>query len=347
MQALVFNGLKELAVEDAPEPQPAQGEVLVDVEACGICGSDVHGYLGFSARRLASVPLIMGHEFTGRIAEISSDVDDATGRPLSVGDRVVVQPQIACGHCRACRAGYRHICPEMLLLGIEQPGGFAQRVAVPANRLFPMPDNLSELDGTVVEALAVQVHLFRQTPLTLSRNVVILGAGAQGLLALQLARLTGAEQVTVTDVVPQRLALAERLGASATIQADQEDVVARVMEMTDGWGVEFVVDCVGIPATQQEGVAMLAPRGTFGAVGLRGPTETKINFAPIVNKELSLRGTYCYTDDDFERALELIASKQIQVKEMVHAAPLSEGVTYFDRLINEPAGLTKVVLKPN
>jgi len=339
MQALVFHGIHQLAIEEVPEPALAPGEVLVQVAACGICGSDLHGYLGHSPRRNRSIPLIMGHEFTGQVAALGPDVPG----DIVVGQRVVVQPQTYCGRCRACRAGLSNICPNMSILGIERAGAFAERVAVPANRLFPLPDNLSDLDGALVETLAVEVHLFRQTAHPLLRSVVVLGAGAQGLLAVQLARRAGASQIIVTDMMPHRLRLAEQMGATAALRGD-EDVVAGVMRLTDGWGAEFVVDAVGAAATRRQGVAMLAPGGTFGLVGL-GPGETPLDFGPVINRELVLRGSYCYSDDDFMRALELLASGHIQVGAMLDVAPLREGASCFERLMDPAAGLTTVLLQ--
>lgn len=342
MHALVYRGVEQLHLEDVAEPEPAAGEVLVQVAACGICGSDLHGYLGHSARRDANVPLIMGHEFTGRIVGSGQDVPGA----LAVGTRVVVQPQISCGSCRACRSGRANICPHMRILGIERPGAFAPLVAVPAHRIFPLPDALDDVDGTLVETLAVEVHLFHQMVPSLLRSVVILGAGAQGLLAVQLARLLGIPQVIVSDVVPQRLAMASQMGATITVQADAEDVVDIARRATDNWGVDLVIDAVGAPVTRRQAVAMAAPGGTIGLIGL-GEGETTLNFLPVVNKELQVLGSYCYSDDEFQRALELIASGQIQVGAMTCVAPLSEGVAYFRRLLEEPAGLTKVLLSPN
>lgn len=342
MQALVFYKTNELALETLPEPTLADDQVLVQVTACGICGSDLHGYLGHSARRNAHVPLVMGHEFAGRIAEIGKNVRGN----LKVGDRVVVHPQIYCGTCRACRAGLQNICPNMSVLGIELPGAFADYVSVPADRIFPLPDGLDDVYGSLVETLAVEVHLFRAFYKPMSHTVVVLGAGAQGLLAAQLARLNGASQVIITDVIPQRLAYAAQHGATHTIQADQQDAVELVKEATDGWGADFIVDAAGTPQTRQQGVAMLAPGGTMALVGL-GKGETTLNFVPVVNRELNLQGSYCYTDGDFQRALELIAGKQIEVQSMVHTAPLREGVEYFQRMIEEPASIIKTVLVPN
>jgi len=314
--------------------------VLVQVAACGVCGSEVHGYLGRSARRNAHLPLIMGHEFTGRVAAVGEWV----GEQVRVGERVFVQPLITCRRCQACQSGFANVCPQMALVGIERPGAFAEFVAVPADRVFPLPDSLSDEEGALVETLAIEVHLFRRMAPPLLRSVAVLGAGAQGLFAVQLARLAGATQVMVSDVVPARLALAERLGATLTIRADQEDVVQRIRAQTDGWGVDFAIDAAGAPVTRQQGVAILQPGGTLGVVGL-GIGETTLDFIPVVNRELSIRGCYCYSDDDFVRASELIASGQIRVKEMIHIAPLREGVSYIERLAADPGGLTKVVFK--
>jgi 2-desacetyl-2-hydroxyethyl bacteriochlorophyllide A dehydrogenase len=341
MRALVFHGRQRLELEEVAEPRPAAGEVLVQVAACGICGSDLHGYLGHSARRSAHVPLIMGHEFTGRIVEIGEGVNSS----LAVGDRVIVQPQISCGRCRACRAGLGNICPNMAIIGIERPGAFAEVVAVPTDRVFGLPADLSDVDGALVETLAVEVHLFRHMTPPLLRTVVILGAGAQGLLAAQLAKLAGATQVIVTDRIAERLALAKRLGASITIEADQENLVQRILDSTDGWGADLVVDAVGAPITRQQAIAVLAPGGTLGLIGL-GKGETTLDFLPVVNKELQIRGSYCYSDDDFQRALELLAARQIKVQDMIQVAPLAEGESYFQRLLGESTGLTKVLLRP-
>lgn len=342
MQALVFYKAHEIALENLPDPNLTDNEVLIQVSACGICGSDLHGYLGHSARRNAHVPLVMGHEFSGRVVEIGKGVRSS----VKVGDRVVVHPQIYCGTCRACRAGLQNICPSMKVLGIEVPGAFAEYVTVPADRLFAMPENLAEVSGALVETLAVEVHLFRAFYKPMTQTVVILGAGAQGLLAAQLARLNGASQVIISDVIPQRLAYAAQQGVTHTIQADQQDVVKTVLQATDGWGAELVIDAAGTPETRQQGVAMLAPGGTLTLVGL-GKGETTLNFVSVVGRELNIQGSYCYTDGDFQRALDLIAGGQIQVDSMVHTAPLSEGVQSFQRMIEEPAGIIKTVLVPN
>ena len=341
MQAIVFYGKHQLALEDVPEPSLAPGEVLVRVAACGICGSDLHGYLGHSPRRDRSVPLIMGHEFTGQVAAVGPG---ATG-DLAEGERVVVHPQISCGRCRACRAGLSNICPNMSILGIERAGAFAEYVAVPADRLFRLPADLSDQDGALVETLSIQVHLFRQVPRPLLRTVVVLGSGPQGLFAVQLARLAGASQIIATDLIPHRMQLAKQMGATTVLRGD-EDVVGRVLELTNGWGADFIVDAAGAPATRRQGIAALAPGGSLGLVGLL-PGETPVEFNAVVNRELVVRGSYSCTDDDLARSLELLASQQITLEGMLELAPLREGVSCFERLLDPMSGLTKVVLQPN
>jgi 2-desacetyl-2-hydroxyethyl bacteriochlorophyllide A dehydrogenase len=340
MQALVFYGTSQLRLEEYPVPEPPPGEVLIHVSACGICGSDLHGYLGHSARRTAHIPLVMGHEFSGSVAALGAGVIG-----ISTGDRVVVQPQMSCGHCRACRAGKSNICPNMAILGIERAGAFAEYVSVPANRVFRIPAGLGDAEASLTETLAVEVHLFRQFAALYPRTVVVLGAGAQGLFAVQLARSAGAAQIIASDLFDDRLELAARSGATLTLRPDQSDPVKQVLALTDGWGADLVIDAVGAPSTRAQGVAMLAPGGTLALVGL-GVGETTLNFLPVVGRELTIQGSYCYSDDDFLLALEMLASGAVRPEGMLHAAPLREGAAYFQRLVDAPTGLTKVVLTP-
>jgi 2-desacetyl-2-hydroxyethyl bacteriochlorophyllide A dehydrogenase len=341
MKALVFRGTKQIAVEEVAEAKPQPDEVLIEVAYCGICGSDLHGYLGHSARRSKNVPLVMGHEFSGRVAASGEDVRGQ----FTPGQRVTVHPQIGCGSCPACRSGRKNLCPNMTIVGIERAGAFAPYVAVPADRVFPLPDTLSDQAATLAETLAVEVHLFRQMVPSLVRSVLVLGAGAQGLLAVQLARLANIPEILVSDVVPARLKLAERLGATAAVNARETDVSALVKERTGGWGVELAVETTGAPPARLQGLAALAPGATFGLVGL-GEGPTTVDFLPVVAREYVLRGSYCYTDDDFARSIELLASGQVRGEEMLSVTPLSGGPDAFAELTENPSDKIKVLLQP-
>lgn len=342
MKALVFRGTGQLAIEDAVEAPLQADEVRIEVACCGICGSDLHGFLGHSARRSRNVPLIMGHEFSGRIAEIGAAVQS----DLSLGQRVTVQPLISCGSCPACRSGKSNICPNMAILGIERAGAFAPTVTVPAHRVFPLPNALSDQAAALAETLAIEVHLFREMVPSLLRSVLVLGAGAQGLLAIQLARLLNIPQIIASDVVPSRLELATQCGATLIINPKEADVVQAVKEATQGWGVELAVETTGAPSARPQGLATLAPGGTLGLVGL-GEGPTTVDFLPIVARELTLRGSYCYTDDDFTRAIELLATRQIQADALISIQPLSAGPAAFTTLIESPASGVKVLLQPD
>ncbi|MDE2125292.1 MAG: alcohol dehydrogenase catalytic domain-containing protein [Armatimonadetes bacterium] len=339
MKALVFRGERQLAVEEAPEPRPAAGEALIEVSCCGICGSDLSGYLGHSARRNRSVPLIMGHEVCGTVRDITPGAGDA----VAIGDRVALQPVIACGTCPACRRGSPHLCPSMSLIGIERHGGFAPLLAAPVNRLFPIPDSLPDSAAALCETLAVEVHLFREFAPPLLRCTVVLGCGPQGLLAIQLARLAGANPIVAVDIAPYRLETARKMGAAFTVDARSDSVNGQVMALTDGWGSEFVVETSGASAMRAGAPGLVAPGGTLALIGL-GAGETEMNFLPVVAKEIRIQGSYCYRDDDFVRALELLSTGSIDTAGMTTVSPLADGAQLFDTLVTDPGRLVKVLL---
>jgi 2-desacetyl-2-hydroxyethyl bacteriochlorophyllide A dehydrogenase len=339
MQALVFRGERQIEIEEVQTATPGENELLIEVAYCGICGSDVSGYLGHSPRRNRSIPLVMGHEFSGRVVAAGAGVKD----PAIVGQRVAVQPISSCGRCHACRAGQRQICPNMSLIGIERAGAFAPYVTVPADRAFVLPDYLADKDAALAETLAVEVHLFRRQAASLLRSVLVLGAGAQGMLAVQLAAKVGVETIIVTDVVPERLTAALGMGATHTLNAKETDVPKAVMELTFGWGAELAIETTGVPAARVSGANSLAPGGTLGLVGL-GDGVTTLNVLPIVAKELNVRGSYSYNDDDFQRSLELLASGAIRTDDMVTILPLTAGPAAFVDLVEHPSGSVKVLL---
>jgi 2-desacetyl-2-hydroxyethyl bacteriochlorophyllide A dehydrogenase len=277
------------------------------------------------------------------VIEHGKRVSETSKKMHPVGTAVAINPQYGCGVCKACRAGLSHVCPNMTLIGIERAGGMAEYVTAPAHRLFRLPKGLSDMEGSMTETLAVEVHLFRRVMTPYTRTVVVLGAGAQGLLAVQLAKVAGAENIVSCDIVPQRLAMARKLGATHTVIGNEEDVVKTVLDLTDGWGADLVVEAVGNARLRQQGQQMLSIGGTLALVGnFNGVTQ--FDFLPIITKEQRVFGTYCYTDDDFSRALEMIATTQINVKPMLHPAKLEEGVHYFHQLIEEPGALVKVAL---
>ena len=201
MRALMYLGTRQMEMQEVEEPGVTHGHAVLKVGAASICGSDLHGFLGKSAKRVP--PLIMGHEFTGEVVDLGRGADG-----LAIGDRVTINPILSCGRCDECLRGRTSICPHRTVIGIEHPGAFANYVSVPTVSCFRLPDHVGDLEGSMVESLSNALHIFDRSLHGFIRSVAVIGAGTQGLLALQVARHIGATRIAVTDRVPSRLALA-------------------------------------------------------------------------------------------------------------------------------------------
>ena len=342
MRALMYLGTRQMEMQEVAEPGAAPGRVVLKVGAASICGSDLHGFLGKSAKRVP--PLIMGHEFTGEVVDRGRDVEG-----LSIGDRVTINPILSCGRCEECLRGRTSICPRRTVIGIEHPGAFANYVSVPAESCFMLPDHVDDLEGSMVESLSNALHIFDRSLHGFIKSVAVIGAGTQGLLALQVARHIGATRIAVTDMVPSRLALASALGATHTIDVRADDPggpVEAVLDMTDGRGVDLAVEAVGHTATQEQVVRMLRQGGEAVLLGLGAEAPMAVDGVAMVNRELSVRGSYAYTSLDFAYSLELISSGKIDVASMVVARDLEQGPGIFEKLVDDPGELIKVALVP-
>ncbi|NOZ27055.1 MAG: galactitol-1-phosphate 5-dehydrogenase [Chloroflexi bacterium] len=338
MKALVYTAPRRMELQDLPRPEPGPGEVLIQVEAAGICGSDVHGFRGLSARR--KPPLVMGHEFTGRVAALGPGVDDPP-----VGQRVVVNPLLPCGTCELCLSGRGHICPNRKLIGMDRPGAFAEYVTAPRQSVFPLPEGMSPVLGTMAEALANPVHIIRHNVSGLVQGVAIVGAGTQGLLALEMTRLVGISPRIITDVEPYRLEVAQRLGAEVVVNAREQNPVEAVRQATRGRGVDLVIEAVGHNATRGQAIAMAAPGGRIVFLGLH-EVMSELDCQAIVAQELTVHGSYAYSPHDFLTALDLLASGRVEVSAWLEEAPLADGQQVFETLADRPGRLIKVALIP-
>ena len=340
MRALMYLGTRQMEMQEVMEPGVAPGHVVLKVGAASICGSDLHGFLGKSAKRVP--PLIMGHEFTGEIVDRGQGVDG-----LFTGDRVTVNPILSCGRCEECLSGRTSICPHRTVIGIEHPGAFANYVSVPAGSCFMLPDHVGDLEGSMVESLSNALHIFDRSLHGFIKSVAVIGAGTQGLLALQVARHIGATRIAVTDMVSSRLELASTLGATHAIDVRTGDPVDAVLDMTDGQGVDLAVEAVGHTATQEQAARMLRQGGEAVLLGLGAEAPMAIDGVAMVNRELVVRGSYAYTNLDFAYSLELISSGKIDVASMVVARDLEQGPGIFEKLVEDPGGLIKVALVPD
>jgi L-iditol 2-dehydrogenase len=327
-----------MPLEERPDPVAGSGEVVVAVRASGICGSDVHGFVGATGRRRIGV--VMGHEATGQVIEIGPDVARAR-----VGDRVVLRSILPCGVCDRCRHGQPNICLDRRGLGMHLEGANAERVVVPEALLVPLPDSLGYAEGSLVEPLAVAMHAVSITPFGRRDDVVIVGAGPIGLLTLLAARRRGARTIIVTDRDAHRLDVARRLGADVAINVAEIDAVAAVMDATNGRGADAVLEAVGIGPTVAQSLAVARPGGQVTWVGNSAP-EVPLPMQELVTRELTVRGAYGYVDE-FVGAVEALAEGQIDASSIIErVAPLAEGEALFKELAASSLAAVKVVLTP-
>lgn len=341
MDALVWTGPHEMVLRGEPVPQPAPGEVLLHVDAVGICGSELSGYLGENSLRRP--PLIMGHEAAGRVAT-TTNTPFADGQTHDAGTRVTFNPLLVCGQCDRCTSGHANLCRTRQLLGAHRPGAFARYVAVPSQQCWPLPDDLSMVTGSLTEPLACAVHAVALSRIRAGQRLLILGAGPIGLCCLAAARAHGVDDVTISDVDSHRLMVAQRWGARAMVNARDHDVGTCIQQVHPG-GVDAVIDAVGATPVRAQAINAVVPGGTVVLVGLHDETSLlPANY--IVRQEVTLLGSFAYTPDDFKHALDLLAQGRVHPgADWLQERPLSDGAAAFAELITGNAAATKIVLR--
>ncbi len=327
MKVLLLSQYRHLEVAEIESPVVDAGEVLIRVAACGICGSDVHGYDGSSGRRIP--PIVMGHEASGTIAAVGAGV-----KGFSEGDRVTFDSTIYCGACKHCVRGEVNLCDRRQVLGVScqeyrRAGAFAEYVAVPARIVYPLPDNLAFADAAMLEAVSVAIHAVSLAEIPPGNTALVLGAGTIGLLILQALRVGGCSRVFVTDIDSSRLKLAQDLGATDVIPAEP-DPVAQILDLTAGEGLD-------LSSVRKGGKVVL--------VGNISP-EVTLPLQKVVTRQIRLQGS-CASAGEYPRAIQLMANGAIQVKPLITAiAPLDEGPQWFERLYAREPNLMKVILTP-
>jgi threonine dehydrogenase-like Zn-dependent dehydrogenase len=310
LKALVWHGDQQLDYEDVPDPEPGDGEVVLDVELAGICGSDLHGYRGHPGPRVP--PLVLGHEVVGRVE----------------GGAYTVYPLVACGACARCRAGEDNLCASWRLLGMHRAGVFAEQVVVPRSSLVPLPAGLDPRRAVLAEPLACCVGALGGHSLA-GAHVAVFGCGPIGLLTIYLAARDGA-RVTAIDPVPQRLETAKLLGATA-------------FELEPA-SADLAVDAAGFEATWRASIDAVKNGGSVVVVGL-GQAEALFPMATLVRRAISVRGQFAYSRHDFARAVEILGEADLDLGWLTDAA-LADGAQAFANLVERPAEFSKVLLTP-
>lgn len=342
MKALLLSKYRHLELADLPVPEPGPNEVLIRVAACGICGSDVHGYDGSSGRRIP--PIVMGHEAAGVVAALGANV-----KGLSQGDRVTFDSTVSCGQCEPCRRSEVNLCDRRQVLGVScgdyrRAGAFAEFVAVPAGIVYHLPDNLPFAEAAMLEAVAVAIHAVSLVPIPPDSAALVVGAGTIGLLVQQALRVAGCSRVFVADVDSTRLKRAEELGATGVFPAGA-GMLEEVQRHTGGTGVGIAVEAVGKNETVAAAIDSVCKGGSVILVGNISP-EVTLPLQKVVTRQIRLQGS-CASAGEYPRAIELISSGKILVRPLITAiAPLEEGPRWFERLYAREPNLMKVVLAP-
>lgn len=329
MKALVYTADREVQFRDEPAPEPGPGEVIVAVEAVGICGSDMHAYLGHDSRRVP--PLILGHEAVGRV------VNGPKGSPT-----VVINPLIACGHCDECQGGRANLCPQRELVGMYRPGAFAEQIAVPARNLIEVPEGMDPAHAALTEPAATAVHAVNlaakvaHRPLSESRALVI-GGGSVGLFTAMSLRDHGVSDICLAETNSGRRSTVERTGACRVF----DPVSSPAMESS----FEFVFDAVGGRLSREAALAAVRPGGVVMHIGLLD-NDGGIDVRKMTLQEIALIGTYTYTPVDLRVTIQKLHSGAFGDLAWVERRTLSDGAGAFDDLLHGRTPAPKIVLSP-
>ena len=326
-----------------PRPEPGPHEVLIRVAACGICGSDVHGYDGSSGRRIP--PIVMGHEAAGVIAAIGPGVVK-----FQVGDRVTFDSTVYCGECVFCKRGEVNLCDRREVIGVScgdyrRHGAFAEYIVVPERILYVLPQKMSFPEAAMLEAVSVALHAVDVSGIKKGETALIIGAGMIGLLTMQAVRAVGCARAMIADIDDTRLNLAELLGADEVLHFSGEELKAEVLRKTGGLGADVVFDAVGRNETLATSIDCVRKGGTVTLIGNITP-EVTLPLQKVVSRQIRLQGTAA-SSGEYPAAISLMASGRIQVRLLISAvAPLEEGPQWFERLYAHEPDLMKVVLTP-
>lgn len=331
-----------ISVVEIDDPVPGPGEVLIDVEATSICGSDLNGFLGINPRN--RLPNILGHEIAGTVIAAGDDADSGlTGR------RVVVEPNVSCRTCEWCRAGLPNVCDNYRVLGesMDVPGGLAEFVRVAADQVYPLPDHVPAAEGAVIQPLSVCFHgVVNRGQVATGETVVVLGAGAIGLGSLLMAKWRGA-RVFVTDISEGRLELARRLGADETIVAGHTEIGTAVRSLTHGRGADVTIEAVGGGQDQTiaDAVAATSTRGRIVVVGTFGKQPQGLPGYVFKNREQTMMGSHGHPAA-FAPTIELVSDGSIKPGELItHRFALEDVADAFGLLGSRADGVVKVVIE--
>lgn len=340
-KAFYQTGIEKIEAGQAPMPEVKADDVLIKVQAVGVCGSDLHYYAkGAIGDFVVEYPFILGHEAAGQIVAVGENVKN-----LKVGDRVCMEPGIPCMACEECLTGHYNLCKDVRFWATPPYDGvLCEYVAHPAAFTFKIPDNMSYTEGALVEPLAIGLHAANMGGVKLGQTVAILGAGCIGLVTLLAAKAYGATQLIVGDVIDKRLAKAAEFGA-ITVNTANEDFSAKVMELTGGRGADVVIDCAGFSPTVQQSLKSAKAAGTVIIVGLGADKLDGVDAGMMSTKELTVKSIFRYRNL-YPTAVNAIADGRIDVKSIVsHSFKFEDTPEAFATCLKDIKNVVKGVIE--
>jgi len=342
MKTAVMTGIMEVEIQQRPIPQPKDNEVLVKIEYVGICGSDLHYYeAGRIGDFVVEPPFVLGHEAGGTVVEVGANV-----KHLKVGDRVALEPGKTCGKCEFCKAGKYNLCKDVIFFATPPVDGvFQEYVAHEAGLCFKLPENVSTMEGALIEPLAVGMHAAKQGGACLGQTAVVTGAGCIGLVTLLSLTAMGVSKVIVVDVMEKRLKKALELGADVVINGKEEDTVARLMEITEGRGFDLGIDTAGSQITVTQLIKGANKGATIVFVGYSPTGMMELPIGMSLDKELTFKTVFRYRNI-YPMAIEAVASGKINIKDIVtDYFELDDIKNALDSCVHNKADIVKGVIK--
>ena len=340
MQALVWEGPREMNVREVTPPQLTPDEVLIEVTYSGICGSELGGYLGHNSLRVP--PLIMGHEFSGTVVKQGDNVA-ALNPQLSEGDRVTVNPIIHNPWSPASLRGRQNLDRGRRIVGIHRPGSYAQFVAVPATNTYVLPDNMSFEVAALAEPMACAMRAAKLSGCRATDTALVTGLGPIGLLTSLVLQGSGVRTIIASDTDGDRRSIGESFGLRV-IDPMVDNVVDVAHDLTGGQGVDVAIDAVGAHATRRECIESVSWGGRVIFTGLH-EEESQLQTNYIIRSEITLQGSFAYTTVDFEDALNWLADGRVRIDSWILKAPLAQGGECFERLLSKPGPVVKILLE--
>ena len=342
MKVAVMTDVAKVALTEREIPVPGPDEVLVKVEYVGVCGSDLHYYeAGGIGQNIVKPPFVLGHEAGGTVVETGANV-----KHLKVGDRVALEPGKTCGKCIFCKTGRYNLCPDVIFFATPPVDGvFQEYVAHEADLCFKLPDNVSTLEGALIEPLAVGFHAAIQGDAHLGQKAVVMGAGCIGLVSMMALKARGVSEVYVVDIMEKRLQKALELGADGVINGAQENVEEKIAQLTDGKGVDLVIETAGTEITSRQAISIAKKGSNIVLVGYSRTGEMTLPMSLALDKELTFKTVFRYRHI-YPMAIEAVAQGKVNLKGIVtDIFDLDDVQTAMDHSVNNKADIVKAVIR--